>query len=799
MSVLDNSNVNETITERKLRENDGTMVTVICITYNHEKYIAEALESFVTQKTNFKFKVFVGDDCSSDGTSAIVREYANKYPDIIIPFIREANMGGNRNAIDLCQRASSPYIAFCEGDDYWIDDYKLQKQFDFMSKNNSLRACFHSTEMYIEEGFEECLSAKNIKTDSNGCKLMPEGLSSFSNYKNKYIFSIVEFIPECFIHTSSVFYKWNYDIDYPDWFFDSFIGDYPLFIMQVGDGEFGRINEVMSVYRRNREGIYSGITNQTDFFLDTRPLFCKLLLNISDYLELYYDDTYKVIFENRIKIEFLNYMNVLIDIGDYETLCNFIIENKRISEMTLKTMSLHYWDIQKMGKAYSYPVTVKLARNENFKRIFKKVLKHVLKLMNILIKIIKWYRGFRSLLKYWGNALVPKQKNLWVFSEFKKVGYQDNGKYLYDYILEHHPEINAVWLTQDNDVLEKLKSKDMPVFKMSSPEGKKCMKKAAIAVVNHYKVTDYENNFGFNARTKVVQLWHGVGLKSMQQAMEISSFKRLGFRSSEDIVSFEDDKILIRIKKQIKYLRHAHHRELFEKYFMLLIPGQERIDMVAKVFRTPEDRWFRCGHPRNILLHQSSPDWETPKILYAPTYRESEKYERSIVESCLEALPEIQALMEQISGEFTIRLHPHTWRNYNRKIERALLKYNRIHASTEKDIYQTLGNYAMIISDYSSIAYDFVMLDRPVIFHCPDLDIYLSKEAGIGLDYKEVTPGPKTKNWHETLNEIRIYSKCPEKDSKWRQDIRSYFFDMEVNDKDNSERIVKEIKRRIGL
>ena len=106
------------ITQQKMAENDGTAVTVICITYNHEKFIAQALDSFLMQKTNFKFKVFVGEDCGPDRTADVVKEYARKYPDIIVPFIREHNMGAQRNLIDLCQRATSPYISFCEGDDY---------------------------------------------------------------------------------------------------------------------------------------------------------------------------------------------------------------------------------------------------------------------------------------------------------------------------------------------------------------------------------------------------------------------------------------------------------------------------------------------------------------------------------------------------------------------------------------------------------------------------------------------------------------------------------------------------------
>lgn len=114
-------------TRKRFEENDDDCaVTICCITYKHEDYIRTALDSFLMQKTNFKFKIFVGEDCGPDGTADIVREYAEKYPDIIVPFLREENMGAPANLIDLCNHADSPYIAFCEGDDYWIDEYKLQ-------------------------------------------------------------------------------------------------------------------------------------------------------------------------------------------------------------------------------------------------------------------------------------------------------------------------------------------------------------------------------------------------------------------------------------------------------------------------------------------------------------------------------------------------------------------------------------------------------------------------------------------------------------------------------------------------
>ncbi len=124
------------MSEKKLK------VSVAVATYNHEKYIRHTLESIIEQKVNFDFEVLIGEDCSTDGTADVVREYASKYPDLIIPIIREKNLGGTRNLLDLIMRAKGENVAFVEGDDYWIDENKLQKQVDFLDSHPDYIACF---------------------------------------------------------------------------------------------------------------------------------------------------------------------------------------------------------------------------------------------------------------------------------------------------------------------------------------------------------------------------------------------------------------------------------------------------------------------------------------------------------------------------------------------------------------------------------------------------------------------------------------------------------------------------------
>ena len=123
------------------------MVSIICAAYNHEKYIREALDGFVMQKTNFDYEVIINDDASTDATAEIICEYARQYPDIIKPIYQTVNQYSQGINIDrefLLPNSNGKYIACCEGDDYWTDPYKLQKQVDFLEENPEYSATAHN-------------------------------------------------------------------------------------------------------------------------------------------------------------------------------------------------------------------------------------------------------------------------------------------------------------------------------------------------------------------------------------------------------------------------------------------------------------------------------------------------------------------------------------------------------------------------------------------------------------------------------------------------------------------------------
>ena len=116
------------------------IVSVLMITYNHENFIREAIDGVLMQKTTFPIELIIGEDCSTDSTRKIVVEYAEKYPDLIRPLLPGSNLGMMKNFNKTMEAAKGKYIAICEGDDYWTDPLKLQKQVDILEANENIVA-----------------------------------------------------------------------------------------------------------------------------------------------------------------------------------------------------------------------------------------------------------------------------------------------------------------------------------------------------------------------------------------------------------------------------------------------------------------------------------------------------------------------------------------------------------------------------------------------------------------------------------------------------------------------------------
>ncbi len=159
---------------------DTITVSICCITYNHENYIEDAIRSFINQKTNFKYEIVISNDCSTDKTQVIIDKYKKLYPNIIRDISPSRNMGSIANFYYTLNSCKGTYIAYCEGDDYWLDDKKLQKQVDFLEKNCEYGLCYTKSKKFIQNkneflrndfgcnccSYEEILYADRIPTQT---------------------------------------------------------------------------------------------------------------------------------------------------------------------------------------------------------------------------------------------------------------------------------------------------------------------------------------------------------------------------------------------------------------------------------------------------------------------------------------------------------------------------------------------------------------------------------------------------------------------------------------------------------
>jgi glycosyltransferase involved in cell wall biosynthesis len=219
-------------------------VSVSIITYNHETFIAQAIESALAQQVHFDYELVIGEDHSSDRTREIVCDYAARYPRRIRLFLHEhpdgyPRINGNRNFFNNILNARGEYVALLEGDDYWTDPLKLQKQVDFLERHAECSACFHNVRI-LHEGAPE-----------------RDRLSYRARRKKKF-FALPDIVSSHFIPTCSTMFRNRFDSSFPDWVYTVSMGDWPLHVFNAEHGFYGYIDEVMAVYRVHGAGLWSG-------------------------------------------------------------------------------------------------------------------------------------------------------------------------------------------------------------------------------------------------------------------------------------------------------------------------------------------------------------------------------------------------------------------------------------------------------------------------------------------------------------------------------------------------------------
>lgn len=222
----------------------NVMVSVNCTAYNHERYIGDAIEGFLNQITLFDYEILIGEDCSTDGTRYIIENYMERFPGRIRLITSEANVGAGENTKRLVEASRGKYIALCEGDDYWTDPTKLQKQYDYMESNPQCSLCFHGASVFD--------MASNKITET----IRPYRKSGISPIED------IIYGGGGFCATASLFFRKEAVVVLPEFFEHAHVGDYPLQMYLASEGYAYYIDEVMAVYRYGVEGSWNSQLNE---------------------------------------------------------------------------------------------------------------------------------------------------------------------------------------------------------------------------------------------------------------------------------------------------------------------------------------------------------------------------------------------------------------------------------------------------------------------------------------------------------------------------------------------------------
>jgi len=218
------------------------LVSILILSYNHEKYIRDAIDGCLEQKTNFPYELIIHDDASTDFTPTIIKEYSERFPKIIRPIFQSENQfskGEKMTVRILLPMAKGKYIALCEGDDFWTDPYKLHKQVSFLEYNPDYSICCHSVKYRVENSssWEES-----------------EIISASRNH-----FTLRDLCVGNFIPTVSVVFRNNLIKEFPEWYFSMPMGDWPLHILNAEHGDIWFLKDVMGTYRIHDKGRWSSM------------------------------------------------------------------------------------------------------------------------------------------------------------------------------------------------------------------------------------------------------------------------------------------------------------------------------------------------------------------------------------------------------------------------------------------------------------------------------------------------------------------------------------------------------------
>jgi CDP-glycerol glycerophosphotransferase (TagB/SpsB family) len=358
---------------------------------------------------------------------------------------------------------------------------------------------------------------------------------------------------------------------------------------------------------------------------------------------------------------------------------------------------------------------------------------------------------------YYLSLIVPKNRNIWVFGSWFGEKYADNSKTLYEYVLENDKNIKAIWLTTSNQVLNDLKQKGYDVYYSYSIQGyyysliaKYIFVSTGMNDVNRYVIT---------SKCCRVQLWHGTPLKKIQDDIQKNNFSKIS-NLKKIIFPFNNSRY--------EYLTSTSNK--VSRNFKTAFSNVEKIKIT--------------GYPRNDTLFKNESNSNI--VVFLPTHRGEGKGSLEAIFNSFD-IDYLEKKLVEINFQLIIKLHFYDLNRISYK-DTSHIKFLK----DDIDIYELLSKSNMLITDYSSIYFDFLLTEKPIIFTPFDLDDYILQDRELYYEYNKVTPGPRCKDWNEVVEWIRKFKNDSSLFLEDRKNIKNLFH--KYYDNKSSKRVYKMIK-----
>ena len=385
---------------------------------------------------------------------------------------------------------------------------------------------------------------------------------------------------------------------------------------------------------------------------------------------------------------------------------------------------------------------------------------------------IYYFRRLLMLPLYWISLVIPKNKNIWIFGEYGGKTYADNPKHLFEYININQSQIQTVWLSRRKEIIDEIRSKGFRAYHIYSMQGAVFAMRAGRAICC-VGLTDMWADI-VSHQTLVLNLWHGSPIKHIGSDLKSGIFDQKKW-------NIPGKTLFSSLLEEIGWKTKTRQKIYFSA-------SPEVSERFKSAFDLSDSEVVVTGYPRtdpqfvaSKTIHRNPPR----KVIFMPTFRSAMGSTVDFFEPFEFDFAAVEKLLEDNNIELWVRLHRYNYPPPH--IAEKIQKSDSIFFQEKSDIYEELNQYDLLITDLSSILFDYLLLDKPIVFSAFDMDTYIKRDRELYYRYEEITPGPKGENWTEVMQHVLELLNDPSIYEEERAQIKNRF--NTYHDGSSSERV----------